>query len=136
MLLRNRNLNDTWLQWINYMGQRTRSDEGYRRLISAVLSGMIFPTEDAAFQAFAGSLQEAAKEKGANMFTTKDPNQPESTVEDWKVNREAAQYVAQNPLAAILWGVEAVTKATEVAASFSKQIIKDTQKDANQQQKR
>jgi len=134
-LLRNRNLNDTWLQWINYMGQRTRSDEGYRRLISAVLSGMIFPTEEAAFEAFAGSLQEAAREKGANMFTTKDPKQPESTVEDWKVNREAAQYVAQNPVAALLWGVEAVTKATEVAASFSKQIIKDKQKDANQQQK-
>lgn len=133
-LLRNRNLNDTWLQWINYMGQRTRSDPKYRHLISAVLSGMIFPSEQQAFEAFAGSLQEAAMEKGANMFTTQDPKQPESTLNDWRVNREAVQYVAQNPIGALLWGVEAVTKATEVAASFSKQIIKDTQKDANQQQ--
>jgi flavin-dependent dehydrogenase len=120
-LLRNRRLNDTWLEWLTYMGQKTVDDSDYLDLISSVLSGMVFPDEETSMKAFLGSLEEAAKKKGVNILQNSQNMQ--NIAGD---NRDAAQYVAQNPIAAILFGVDALTKATEIAASLSKKTFKET----------
>ncbi len=125
-LMRNRNLNDTWLQWINYMGQKTRTDTDYRSLISAVLSGMVFPDEETAIRAFLGSLEEAVRSSGLNSFVNRRNADAAESTEQIKVGG-AAQYVAQNPLTALLWGVETVSKAVGVTASLSKRVFKETE---------
>ncbi len=105
-LLRNRNFNPTWLQWIAAMGKKTKTDAQYRRLISAVLAGMIFPNEESSAQALTSTLQKFAAVAGADNYA--------------KNGEQAAQYAAQNPIGALLWGVDAMVKATEIAASMSK----------------
>ena len=127
-LLRNRNLNQAWLRWIELMGERSKTDPQYARLTSGILSGMIFPNQEATAQALTGTLQEAALSVGVTTFTDilNDPLKlPQSAISITQTGLAVAQYAAQDPFGALTWGMDAATKLVGIAASVSKQVLKD-----------
>jgi menaquinone-9 beta-reductase len=129
-LLRNRNLNNAWLRWIELMGEKSKTDPEYARLTSGVLSGMIFPNEEAAAKTLMGTLEEAAVSVGLttlNELVQNPSTLPQSTITIIKTGFAAAEYAAQDPLNALRWGMDAALKVSEIAATISKQVLKDAE---------
>jgi hypothetical protein len=127
-LLRNRNLNQAWLRWIELMGERSKTDPQYAHLTSGILSGMIFPNQEATAQTLTGTLQEAALSVGVTTFTDilNDPFKlPQSAISITQTGFAVAQYAVQDPFGALTWGMDAVTKLVGIAAAVSKQVLKD-----------
>lgn len=136
-MLRNRSLNQAWLQWVELMGQKSRTDPQYHRILAGILSSMIFPNEEASARALTGTLQEAALSVGVTAFSDmmQNPAQTQQSTENLRQTGEVvAQYAAQNPIDALRWGMEAASKMTEIAAAVSKQALKDAQSKAENQQ--
>ncbi|MCL4430581.1 MAG: geranylgeranyl reductase family protein [Chloroflexi bacterium] len=137
-LLRNRNLNQAWLRWIELMGQKSKTDPEYARLTSGILSGMIFPNQKDTAKALTGTLQEAALSVGVTTFTDilNDPSKlPQSAITITQTGLAVAQYAVQDPFGALTWGMDAAAKIAEIAATVPKQILKETEsKVENQQQ--
>lgn len=130
-LLRNRNLNHAWLRWIETMGIRSKEDPEYAHITSGILSGMIFPNQEATARILTGTLQEAALSVGLKSVSDllKEPaNFPQAAMNITEVGLQAVQYAAQNPLGALLWGMEAASKVTEIASSVSKQALQQYKK--------
>jgi geranylgeranyl reductase family protein len=130
-LIRNRSLNTVWLRWIELMGQKSRTDPQYARIASGVLAGMIFPNQQASAKALTGALQEAALQYGVNAVNEalKDPlKMPQATMQLVDTGIAAARYVASDPFAALLWGLQAASKLTEAATAVSVQAMRDFEK--------
>jgi geranylgeranyl reductase family protein len=136
-LLRNRNLNHAWLRWIELMGEKSKTDPQYARLTSGILSGMIFPNQEDTARALTGTLEEAALSVGLTTFSQllNDPSKlPQSAENILQTGMVAARYAAQDPFAALRWSMETATQATNIAATVSKQVLKDYEKKAGDQQ--
>jgi len=136
-LLRNRNLNHAWLRWIELMGEKSKSDPEYARLTSGILSGMIFPNQEETARALTGTLEEAALSVGLTTFSqvVNDPSKlPQSAENMLQTGVVAARYAAQDPFAALKWGMEAATRMTEIATVVSKQVLKEYKNKTGSQQ--
>ena len=130
-LIRNRNLNPLWLKALEIMGDRSKKDPEYARLTSGILSGMIFPNQEIANKIVNGVLQEAAVSTGTTVFTDMLSNPSKAPQVVFRITEtgiEVAKSAAQNPLSALTWGMSTATKMVEMAATISKQVIKDAEK--------
>jgi flavin-dependent dehydrogenase len=130
-LLRNRNLNHAWLRWIELMGERSKTDPEYARLTSGILSGMIFPNQEEAARTLTGTLEEAALSVGLTTFSqvVNDPSKlPQSAENIMQTGVVAMRYAAQDPFAALKWGVEAAMQITGIATAVSKEVLKNHEK--------
>jgi geranylgeranyl reductase family protein len=136
-LLRNRNLNHAWLRWIELMGEKSKRDPEYAHLTSGILSGMIFPNQEEAVRALIGTLEEVAVSVGLTTFSQviNDPSKlPQSAENIIQTSAVAIRYAAQDPLAALKWGMEAATQMTGIATAVSMQVVKDYEKKVGSQQ--
>jgi tellurite resistance protein len=98
---------------------------------------MIFPNQEDTAQALTGTLQEAALSVGVATFTdilNNPAKLPQSVVTISQTGLAAAQYAVQDPFAALTWGIETATKFTEIAATISKQVLKNSENTAENQQ--
>jgi hypothetical protein len=115
------------------MSEKSKADPEYARLTSGILSGMIFPNEEATAKVLTGTLEEAAVSVGIKSFTDmlNDPsNLPQSAVNITQTCLLVAQYAAQDPFAALQWGIDAASRIAEIAAAASKQILKESENKA------
>jgi flavin-dependent dehydrogenase len=135
-LLRNRNLNQAWLRWIEIMGNKSKTDPEYARLTSGILSGMIFPNQEATAKALTGTLEEAALSVGVTTFSDmlNDPSKlPQSAINLTQTGLIAAQFAAQDPFGALTWGMDTASKLVGIAATVSKQTLKEFEKQTSEE---
>lgn len=136
-LLRNRNMNQAWLQWVELTGQKSKSDPAFSDAIAGILSGMIFPNEESSATALTGTLQETALSVGMSTFSDmmnnpSNPSQPSENVR--QTGAAMAQYAASDPATALRWGLDAISRMSEIAMAASTQAIKDNEKKPQNQQ--
>lgn len=98
---------------------------------------MIFPNEESFARAFTGTLQETALSVGMSTFSDmmnnpSNPSQPSDNLR--QTGAAMAQYAASDPATALRWGLEAVSRMSEIAMATSKQAIKDNEKKPQNQQ--
>ena len=130
-LVRNRNLNPIWLRALEIMGQRSKTDPEYATLTSGILSGMIFPDQEATAKVVTGALTEAAISTGLTTFNEilKEPSKlPQATFRITEAGIEFARYATQDPFGFLTWGMDAALKMAEMTATVSKQMLRDTEK--------
>jgi menaquinone-9 beta-reductase len=127
-LLRNRNLTRTWLDSLESMCLKSKTDPTFARLTSGILSGMIFPNQQDAAQALLGTFQEAALSAGVTAFTDilTDPFKlPQSAITLAQTGLATIQYAAQNPLGILTLGMDTAVNLTGLSATAPKQLLKD-----------
>jgi hypothetical protein len=135
-LLRNRNLNATWLGEFEAMGKKCNREPDYKRIASGVLSGMIFPTQEVTAEMLGGTLKQATV-TGLTAFSSMMNQQSNAPTENMpQAAATMAQYASSNPAEAFRWGLDAALQVTELAALAAKQALKNAQNtgQANQQQ--
>jgi flavin-dependent dehydrogenase len=135
-LLRNRNLNATWLGEFEAMGKKCNSESRYKRIASGVLSGMIFPNQEVTAEMLGGTLKQATV-TGLTAFSSMMNQQSNAPTENMpQAAATMAQYASSNPAEAFRWGLDAALQVTELAALAAKQALKNAQNtgQANQQQ--
>jgi hypothetical protein len=119
------------------MGEKSKADPQYAHVTSGILSGMIFPNQDTAAKALLGTLQEAAISMGAKTFAEvlNDPYKlPQSTDNVAQIGLQLFSYAAQNPFAALTWGLDAGVNLLGMASVVPRQLLKETEKAAGNQQ--
>ncbi len=128
-LLRNRNLNSVWLAEFEAMCKRCNTDPEYKHTASAILSGMIFPTEEITAKMLIGTLQQTTltgvTALGSILQNIAQQNPSQQTQNMFQTATSVAQYAALNPLNALNWGAEAAVQATELAAFIATQALKN-----------
>lgn len=138
-LLRNRNLNATWLGEFEAMGKKCGTEPEYKRIASGVLSGMIFPDQEVTEKMLMGTLQQATITGLAAFSSIMQSLNHQNNAPMQNMPQTAAtvaQYASSNPAEALRWGMDAALQVTELAALAAKQTLKNTQNStqANQQQ--
>jgi geranylgeranyl reductase family protein len=130
-LVRNRNLNPVWLKALEIMGERSKKDPEYASLTGGILSGMIFPDQEVTAKIVLGVLSEASVSMGITTFAqilSNPQTAPQNVITITETGIVAAQFAAQNPMDFLNWGMQAATTMAQMAATMSKQVLKEAEK--------
>jgi menaquinone-9 beta-reductase len=126
-LVRNRNLNATWIGEFEAMGKKCATDPQYKRLASGVQSGMIFPTEEVTAQILTGTLQQSALAGVAAFSSILQGLAQQNSPQPMMNAPQTASNAASNPSEAFSWGLGTALQATELVSFAAKQALKGIQ---------
>jgi menaquinone-9 beta-reductase len=135
-LIRNRNLNPVWLQALEIMAAKSKTDPEYARLTSGILSGMIFPNQETFTKIIVGALKETAITTGMTIVTDALNNPatlPTNALKIAQTGLEIAVDAAQDPFTFLQWGIGTAFKMAQLAAELPKQMLKENESQTENQ---
>jgi menaquinone-9 beta-reductase len=133
-LTKNRSLNPLWLNLVQVMADKSKTDPQYASLTGGIISGMIFPNEKIAAEIVVGALEEATIQTGFNAVTEaiNNPAQaPQMIIKITETGFQVAKAVAEDPVNFFNWGLSNFAVMGEFAAGMLKQTLKQIENNSN-----